>query len=184
MRPVHTTAGLFLMICLLLPVPGLAGELRAELRGNDSRQPIFRDNYRNGIHFLLTARNGPVRVFQEWCSWGYFTRSFAAWALDAVDKKYVFNRSNRMAWTKNYPATHKLKKSEFLITNVDLCDGTWTVEPDLPEKDLELSVIGYLEIKPDKETRKQKVFTGKLTTKPIKIVMGKSCAAIINKIDK
>jgi len=32
--------------------------------------------------------------------------------------------------------------------------------------------------------RKQKVFTGKLKTRPIKIIMGKSCAAIINKIDQ
>ncbi len=173
-----------LCFCLLIPFSAQAGELQAELRGNDSRQPIFRDNYRNGIHFLLTAKKGPVRVFQEWCSWGYFTRSFSAWPLDEVDKKYVFKRSNRMAWTKNYPATHKLKKGEFLITDVDLCDGTWKAEPDLPEKDLELSVIGYLEIKPDKETRKQKVFTGKVKTKPIKIIMGKSCAAIINKIDQ
>lgn len=179
MRPIYT-----ILFLLIFPLAVQAGELNAELRGNDSRQPIFRDNYRNEIHFLLTAEKGPVRVFQEWCSWGYFTRSFSAWALDAVDKKYVFKRSNRMAWTKNYPATHNLKKGEFLITNVDLCDGTWTVEPDLPEKDLELSMIGHFEIKPDEETRKQKVFTGKLKTKPIKIVMGKSCAAIINKIDQ
>jgi hypothetical protein len=184
MRSFYFAAVLSLLGCLCIPLAGQAGELRAELRGNDSKQPIFRDNYRNEIHFLLTAKKGPVRVFQEWCSWGYFTRSFTAWNLEAVDKKYVFKRSNRKAWTKNYPATHKIKKGDFLVTNVDLCDGTWTVEPDLPVKDLELSVIGHFEIKPDEETRKQKVFTGKLKTKPIKIIMGKACAAIINKIDQ
>jgi hypothetical protein len=63
----------------------------------------------------------------------------------------------------------------------DLCDGTWTVEPDLPLKDLELRLTGHLEIGPDEETRKQKVWTGKLITKPIVIIMGKTCAARLNK---
>jgi hypothetical protein len=181
MKPVY--AVLYLLTCLLVPSTGQAGELKAELRGNDSKQPIFRDNYRNEIHFLLTAKKGPMRVFQEWCSWGYFTRWFTAREVEAVDKQYVFRRSRRKVWTKNYPATHLIKKGQFLITNVDLCDGTWTVEPDLPEKDLELSLTGYLEIEPDEETRRQKVFTGKLKTRPIVIIMGKSCAAVINKIE-
>jgi hypothetical protein len=184
MRSFYVAAVLSLLGCLCIPLVGQAGELQAELPGNDNKRPNFRDNYRNEIHFVLSAGKDPVRVFQEWCSWGYFTRWFSAQVQGGPATKYVFKRSNRKAWTKNYPATHEIKPGKFLITNVDLCDGTWTVEPDLPEKDLELRLTGYLEIKPDEETRKQKVWTGKLTVKPILIIMGKSCAAIINKIDQ
>jgi hypothetical protein len=184
MRPIHAVVVALLLMCLSTPFAVRADELRAELRGNDSRQPIFRDNYRNAIHFLLTAQRGPTRVFQEWCSWGYFTRWFTAQAVEGPGTKFVFKRSQQKIWTKNYPATHQIKKGEFLITNIDLCDGTWTVEPDIPEKDLELRLTGYLEIKPDEETRKQKVWTGKLSTRPIEIIMGKTCAARLNATEK
>jgi hypothetical protein len=104
--------------------------------------------------------------------------------VEGPGTKFVFKRSQQKIWTKNYPATHQIKKGEFLITNIDLCDGTWTVEPDIPEKDLELRLTGYLEIKPDEETRKQKVWTGKLSTRPIEIIMGKTCAARLNATEK
>ncbi len=154
--------------------------LRAELRGNDNRQPIFRHNYRNGVHFLLFSLRDNTKVFQEWCSWGYFTRTFTATMIGGPATRYVLKRNPNKIWSKNYPAAHKLKKGEFLITYVDLCDGSWIAEPALPEKDAELRLTGQFEIKPDDESRKQKVWAGKLKTKPIEIILGSKCAARLN----
>lgn len=160
---------------------GGAGQaLRAELRGNDNRQPIFRSNYRNDLLFILFSKRDRTKVFQEWCSWGYFTRSFSARQEGGKAADYVIKRKPDKVWSKNFPATHTLPRGEFLVTSADLCDGSWIAEPALPLEDMELTLTGHFEIEPDKETKEQKVWTGKLTTKPITIVLGRGCAAVLN----
>ena len=155
--------------------------LRAELRGNDSKQPIFRPNFRNDIHFLLFSKRDRTKIFQEWCSWGYFTRSFSAKSVGGKAGNFIIKRNPNKIWTKNYPATHSLNKGEFTITSADLCDGTWISEPVLPLEDMELRLTGHLEIRADAETGKQKVWTGKLSTRPLVIIMGRGCTEILNK---
>jgi hypothetical protein len=155
-------------------------QLSAELRGHDNRQPIFRERYRGPVFFLLTAQQDKIKIFQEWCSWGYFTRWYSARQIGGKAKDYVIKRRSR-GWTKNFPATHELKKGQFIINSTDLCDGSWLVEPALPKKDLQLKLTGHFEIKPDKESDKQKVWTGKLSTKSIEIIVGPECAAKLNK---
>jgi hypothetical protein len=155
--------------------------LRAELRGDDNRPPIFRLEYRNPIHFLLFSSQDGLRVFQEWCSWGYFTRSFTARQVGGAARGFALRRNPDQAWTKNFPATHTLDRGAFLITSADLCDGSWIAEPALPLEDLELELVGHFEIQPDKETAEQKVWTGRLSTRPLTAILGRDCAAVLNR---
>ncbi len=189
-HPVWAGANIAFLIAAMVFVPSLArltqadtrGEpLRAELRGDDNRRPIFRANYRNDIHFLLFSQRDGTKIFQRWCSWGYFTRSFSARALGGSARQYALKRNPNMAWTKNFPATHTLGAGQFLISSADLCDGSWIAEPALPLEDLELEVIGHFAIPADEETAKQKVWTGELSTEPLVILLGRDCAEVLNK---
>ncbi|HOX44191.1 MAG TPA: hypothetical protein PK668_11365 [Myxococcota bacterium] len=155
--------------------------LRAELRGNDGRQPVFRVEYRSPVHFLLFSNQDGLRVFQEWCSWGYFTRSFSARQVGGAAREFVLRRNPNQAWTKNFPATHSLDRGAFLITSADLCDGSWIAEPALPLEDLELELVGHFEIKPDEETVEQKVWTGRLSTRPLTAILGRDCVEVLNR---
>ena len=94
---------LVFLVAAIFFLPTLAGtrddSLRAELRGNDNKQPIFRPDYRNDIHFLLFSTRDGTRVFQEWCSWGYFTRTFTAKQVGGKAKEYAIKRNPNQVWT-------------------------------------------------------------------------------------
>lgn len=170
----------------LLPYSADAGRagapkvLSAELRGNENRHPIAGERIHNGLHFLLKIHKN-VRVFQEWCSWGYFNRWIVAVEIGGAGKKYTFKRKPR-GWTKNFPAYHELKKGEFLITDIDLCDGSWQVEPQLPSnKMFQLKLTGHYTVVPDKESRKYNVWTGELVTNSVVLTVYPECADKLNK---
>jgi len=155
--------------------------LRAELRGDDAKRPVFRPELRRRILFLLLAERDATRVFQQWCSWGYFTRSFSAEILGGAAGRFAIKRNPNRVWSKNYPASHRLDRGELLITSVDLCDGTWIAEPALPQRDLELVLTGHFAIAPDEHTAEQRVWTGRIDTAPLRIIVGRGCTEVLNR---
>ena len=123
-------------------------ELRVELRPSEDGVLLFPPELRHHLHFVLFSNQTGLKVYEDWNSWGCFAPSFKA--HDGNCRTYDITRRER-DWDKNFPSTAILKKGDFLITDVYLCDGTWRVSPLLPTGEtLTLQVLGRFGMKADK----------------------------------
>jgi hypothetical protein len=157
---------------------GSNGTLRCELRGNDNGFMYFSAHSPNHLHFILFSDADDLKVFQEWNSWGYYARTFLA--TDAASKTYEFSRREG-AWDKNAPTTHTLKRGEFIITDIYLCEGTWQASPKLPAgQPAKLQVVGRFKNQADKDAMSAGVWTGKIESKPTEIFLEKECVERLN----
>lgn len=156
---IHLTVLMLLTTTLGAPA---APTLRCELRGSENR-PISSSH----LHFLLFSGQNGLRVFQAWNSWGYDSRSFTATDL-ATKKKYRITRQGG-AWDKNVPSTHTLNEGEFLLTDIELADGSWASSPKLPmTRQLHLSVVGEYSQKKDPIAE---TWTGHISSPPTEVYL-------------
>lgn len=164
------------------------GELIAEIPIGEYGEVNLCKGCKGGFHFVLTARNESIRVYEEWNSWGWFARTFTAQdEEDPLSKYYIYRQ--RGTWDANYPSTYEIEAGKYLITDIDLCDRTWTIEPKLNEKrDHRLIMQGHFDVKPAKDDDLAKVnsgtfglsWTGHLDTNKFKVVISKESASILN----
>jgi hypothetical protein len=172
---------IFLLLAGALSAKGdeAASVLSVQIRGNDNKEPQFGKRIHNEMHFVVFAQTKLVKVFQEWCSWGYYTRSFVATEGSAPSLQYTFTRGPQ-SWSKNFPATHEIKPGEFLVTNIDFCDGSWRVSPKLPKRDIVLELTGRLLIPVDKESKELGVWTGEQKTNALEVIIREDCIDPLN----
>jgi len=159
--------------------------LKAELRGNENGGIYFRKNNSHLMHFILYSNTDNLKIYQEGSSWGYHTRSFTLADKYQKDIKYKIYRCSR-AWLGNVPAVQNLNKGEFLITSINVCDGTWTVEPPfkLSNLDKNFYVSGHFEIPVNSslsEAKTHGVWTGKIDTNTVEVAIDSHCMDILNK---
>jgi hypothetical protein len=113
-------------------------------------------------HFHVVVTNvsdKPQKLWREWCSWGYYDLSFKC--INSLGEESVVVKQPR-EWTKNYPDWQSIPPGESLVIDV-YPSRDWKDFP-LPAKGKEIKVRlqAVYEIKPDEQTKKEGVWTGKV----------------------
>jgi hypothetical protein len=176
-------------ICLVLAISslvltgcGTAGESGASRQAiavtipygsMDSLQPFFPPYTRHGNNFyvlLTNVSNKPVRVWQEWCSWGYYNLQFEI--VEKNGTKHLVTKKPT-GWTRNFPDYVELTPNESVVWGVGLWPSDWNGLSWLPTNELEpvkVSAI-YTSMPGDKEddritgADRMGVWTGRATSK-------------------
>jgi len=116
-------------------------------------------------HFHVVVTNlatAPIRVWKEWCSWGYFDLSFEA--RDATGRSFVISKKNR-GWDKNFPCPIAIGGGRSWVIDVNLDPSIWLNSPlsnDTGKATLRLKAV--FEIREDERSREERVWTGKVTS--------------------
>jgi hypothetical protein len=120
--------------------------LKAEIIGNKDGQILVDKNYKKGFQFILKAGSKKMSVFEGNNMWNYSNRSFTAEDKTDRKSKYKIYRF-QTSWLKNFPVTHEIEPNDFIIEEINFCDGTWTIDPPLPKgKDHHLLLRGHYDV--------------------------------------
>ncbi len=127
--------------------------------------------YNSNAHFhviLSNTSDKPQRFWQEWCSWGYFALSFEF--KDEAGKSWTVKKTAR-DWSKNFPAYWLVPAHESLVLDVYYADTKiWEGFPRPKRMPQAYTVRAVFEVKADEESRQKSVWTGRVESKPEKIV--------------
>ena len=171
--------------------PNWSNGLTAEIRGDEDGEIYFCKRCANNFHFILHAGIQDRAVFQSINSWGFWNRSFTLVDKRDPKSKYSISRRITMAWTANAPMTAKIKAGGILITDINFCDGMWTIKPKLtPGKDYQFSMQGHFDEK-DFDPREPKelrgfsgpFWVGHLDTNVVDLYIDRNVVDIINKVE-
>ena len=121
--------------------------------------------YQPTQHFDVVVTNvsdRPVRLWREWCSWGYFSLSFVA---TGEDGKSVAVRKKPRGWDRNYPDATIVNPGDHFIFEVSFDDAIWQDSP-LPEKSRSRTVRLKAEyaVEGDVQSEKLGVWTGRVSS--------------------
>jgi hypothetical protein len=115
-------------------------------------------------HFHVVVTNGsekPRRIWRDDCSWGYAALSFEI--TDDTGKTWTVEKKPR-GWLANEPFYWILEPHENLVIDVYFTNGaTWNGFPEVqPHERKVVSMRAIFDIKPDDESRRQEVWTGRV----------------------
>jgi len=135
-------------------------------------------DYGHDAHFhvvIANVSNKPQRIWQEWCSWGYFGLRFEF--TDEKGKKWFAEKKPR-DWIKNYPDWWTLAPYESLVLNVYFGDSEiWQGFP-FPERMSQIVTMrAILEFKADDDSRKLNIWTGRVASKEEKFTFYRRTAS-------
>ena len=115
------------------------------------------------FHVVLTnVTKEPIRLWREWCSWGYFTLFF-----EATDQsgKTVNIKKKPKEWNKNYPDWTIILPGNHMVFDVTFDESTWQNAPLLKaEKPRVARLKAIYEIPENVEAREQKIWTGRVSS--------------------
>ena len=122
-------------------------------------------------HFPVVVTNvsdKPVRLWREWCSWGYYNLTFKGTTADGEE---FAAKKGMMEWTKNYPDAHELAPGEHYVIDV-YPHRDWQSFP-IPAngKSIKLKLAAVYEIKPDADSKKLNVWAGRVESDPIDVTV-------------
>ena len=123
------------------------------------RQPHF--------HVLLTnTSDAPLHFWREWCSWGYYALSFEL--TDEHGKTWIAHKK-KTRWTYNFPDFWTLLPKDSLLIEVYFTDkDRWEGFLSRPTH---LTMRAICEVRPDDESRKLDVWSGRVASEPHKYVI-------------
>lgn len=142
---------------------GLSLELVLPFAGNE--------NYRvaSDSHFHVVLRNNrddTVRLWREWCSWGYYNLSFE---FVYADGSKEVGEKNKIYWTRNFPSWMKLQSNESRVIDVDWTDEKkWKGFKRLGSDEL-VKVKAIFEISDDRDARADDVWVGRVESEPLEV---------------
>ncbi len=174
--------GLFIIgiMIFMIDVKADDSSLQVLIRGNENSGIVFGNDMHNNFHVILRTKDKPVRVFQTSNSWGWQTRLFTAVDRYDSNKKYRIIRNPR-PWYKNVPSTHEIKAGNLLITDINLIDGSWKVEPPLEEgRAHRLLLTAHFNLDVSSEAKIQKVWIGKISSSSEESVLQQEVIPILN----
>ena len=121
--------------------------------------------YGPGRHFHVVVTNTsrlPVRLWRDWCSWGYFNLSFAA--TDQAGRSFVVSKKPR-GWDKNYPDWDIVPPGDHMVLEVSFDASTWENDP-MPEagKSRTIKMKAIYEVLQDEESMKHGVWKGRISS--------------------
>lgn len=111
---------------------------------------------------LTNVSDRPVRLWREWCSWGYFSLSFV---VTGEDGKSVAVRKKSRGWDKNYPDATIVPPGDHFVFRVSFDDAIWQDSP-LPERGRSRTVQLKAEyaVESDEQSEKLGVWTGRASS--------------------
>jgi hypothetical protein len=115
------------------------------------------------FHVVLINRSPrSIRLWQEWCSWGYFALSFEA----RVEGGPVLKVTKKMRpWDKNFPAWFELSPGEAFLFEVGLEPSIWKDTPLPPPGQMRIVHLrAVFENRDDADARKHGVWTGRVVS--------------------
>jgi hypothetical protein len=116
-------------------------------------------------HFYVVVTNvsdEPVRLWREWCSWGYFNLSFVV--TDGAGEEVRVTKRPR-GWDKNFPDDSIVPPGGHAVFEVSFDESVWQDAP-LPEagKSRAVRMRAVYEVKEDDESVKHGVWTGSVSS--------------------
>jgi hypothetical protein len=120
---------------------------------------------RSSEHFYVVVTNvsgEPIRLWKEWCSWGYFNLSFQV--TDDAGRSVEVRKQNR-DWTKNYPDMMIIPTGEHHVREINFDPTTWE-NPPMTEAGRSRSVRlrAIYGIQANTETKEHGVWTGQVSS--------------------
>ena len=119
--------------------------------------------YRPSQHFHVVVTNisdEPVRLWREWCSWGYFNLSFVV--DDAAGNPVVVKKRPR-GWDKNRPDWTILEPGDHMVFEVSFDESIWQ---DAPRSEAgqarSVRMKAVYEVKADDQSKEHGVWTGRV----------------------
>jgi hypothetical protein len=116
-------------------------------------------------HFHVVVTNlssAPIKLWEEWCSWGYFDLSFEA--RDVTGRRFVISKKMR-GWDKNFPCPVTIGAGRAWVIDVNLDPSIWQNSPlssDRGQATLRLRAV--FEISEDEASKANGVWTGKVSS--------------------
>lgn len=140
--------------------PALSVRIVPDRAGDGGRSiTLWRPSSRFSV-VLTNLSDKPVRLWREWCSWGYFALSFVV--NDDAGKATVVKKAGR-GWDKNYPDWTQLDPGDSMVFEVTFGENTWENAPlPAPGKSLKVRMKAVYEVREDEESKKLNVWTGKV----------------------
>lgn len=133
-------------------------------RNTEQLGPAF-ELYLPEQHFhvvISNASGGPIRLWREWCSWGYFNLAFVV--TDEGGRAVTVKKANR-SWRKNYPDAMIVPPGGHMVLEVTFDPATWPDAP-LPERHRSKAVRmrAVYTSRPDKDATEHGVWTGEVSS--------------------
>lgn len=138
----------------------------------DSIRPAFISLYnpdQQKFHVLLTNNSEkPIRIWREWCSWGYFSLSFK---IELADGKVLYPKKQRTAWDKNFPDSMEIPPHGHAVFEVNFTNdssklGYWSDSPlNLTTTPITFKMTALFSIQESPHTKEHKVWTGSIQSK-------------------
>jgi hypothetical protein len=130
---VRTLAALALAVAAVAPArsavapPSRALAVSLAVPEHLGRRPVQVGPRAEVFHVVVTnVSRQPVRLWREWCSWGYFNLRLEA---QVGGKTFTLAKKPR-GWNKNYPDAFTLQPGEHFVIPVVLDPEVW----DLPQR--------------------------------------------------
>lgn len=146
---------------------GPAPSLSVRIVPTSFRERIGRviELYRPSQHFQVVVTNvsaKPVRLWREWCSWGYFGLSFV---VTDGDGNPVVVKKRARSWPKNYPDWTTLEPGDHMVFEVSFDEPIWQDAP-MPEpgNSRPVRMKAVYEVRVDDETKEHEVWTGRVSS--------------------
>jgi len=169
-----------LIAALCVPLMTNAGEppisismaISSDSDRNGGRWLGYRFGERDHLYVVITNTSRKTqKIWQESCSWGYYRLTFEF--TDRHGKKWEA-RKNSVDWTANYPRWWILEPKESMVWDVDFGDTKkWRGFPEAPkfhqDNPPNFNVKAVLEVFPDEESRKYRVWTGRVVSKALNV---------------
>jgi hypothetical protein len=174
-----------ILLCALaaLAVPqGVgAGNLVCTLQLDSYPYSDLTTDPRSHLHFVLLSKREGIDVYEDWNSWGYFTRSFTATVSQS--RHFEITRRPPLGWDRNFPSVTTLDNGQFLTTDIYLCDGSWRVSPRMAiSSGQKITVVGHF--KQERDDEKFQIFgnpwIGSIESAPVELTLSKGCITSLN----
>jgi hypothetical protein len=169
------------LAALALPQAVGVGDFVCALQLNSHPYSDLTTDPRSHFHFVLLSKRDGVDTYEDWNSWGYFTRSFTG--TDSQSQHFEIARRPPLGWDRNFPSVTTLNNGQFLITDIYLCDGSWRVSPKMPiSSGQKLTVVGRF--KQERDEEKLRIFgnpwVGSIESVPVELTLSEGCVTSLN----
>jgi hypothetical protein len=116
------------------------------------------------FHVIVNnATDMPKRIWQEWCSWGYFALSLELTGNSG--ETWTVKKKTRV-WFRNYPDYWTLGPHESLVLDVEFADGNvWDGFPRPQGVSQKFKMRAVFEIRPEEYSREHSIWTGRAVSK-------------------
>jgi hypothetical protein len=171
-------------LSVLTEAQGLrAGDLICTLQSNSYPYSDLTTDRRSHLHFTLLSNRDGINAYEDWNSWGYFTRSFTA--TDSQSRYLEITRRPALGWDRNFPSVTTLNKGQFLITDIYLCDGSWRVSPRMAlSSGQKLMIAGRFKQEREEGDEQFQIFgkpwIGSIESSPVEVALSKGCIASLD----